>query len=159
MTLDRVVALAASGESETLECKTTSGGRREAAGTMCAMLNQRGGHVLFGVTPAGDVVGQQVSERTIEQIGAEVRRIEPPAFPTVERVRAASGAPPIAASGALAAAQWRAGVAGPGQGRTFAQAVEPDVRGRAGVMQWSGKRPGSADLPTLQPSGGYGSGA
>ena len=87
MTLDRVAALAASGESETLECKTTSGGRREAAGTVCAMLNQRGGHVLFGVTPAGDVVGQQVSERTIEQIGAEVRRIEPPAFPTVERVR------------------------------------------------------------------------
>ena len=33
---------------------------------MCAMLNQRGGHVLFGVTPTGDVSGQQVSERTIE---------------------------------------------------------------------------------------------
>ena len=160
MTLDRVAALAASGESETLECKTTSGGRRKAAGTVCAMLNQRGGHVLFGVTPAGDVVGQQVSERTIEQIGAEVRRIEPPAFPSVERVRAASGAaPPVAASGSLVATQRRAGVAGSGRGRAFAQAVELDVRGRSGVMQWIGKRPRSADLPTLQPSGGYGSGA
>ena len=159
MTLDRVAALTASGGSETLECKTTSGGRRKAAGTVCAMLNQRGGHVLFGVTPAGDVAGQQVSERTIEQIGAKVRRIEPPAFPSVERVRAASGAPPVAASGSLVATQRRAGVAGSGRGRTFAQAAELDVRGRAVVMQWIGKRPRSADLPTLQPSGGYGSGA
>lgn len=159
MTLDHVATLAASGESETLECKTTSGGRREAAGTVCAMLNQRGGHVLFGVTPAGEVVGQQVSERTIEQIGAEVRRIEPPAFPTVERVRAAAGAPLVAASGSLVAAQRQAGVGGPGRGRMFVWAADPDVRRRAGVMQRIGKRPRPADLPALQPSGGYGSGA
>ncbi len=55
---------------------------------MCAMLNQRGGHVL-GVTPTGDVVGQQVSERTIEELSSEVQRIEPPAFLAVERVQVA----------------------------------------------------------------------
>ncbi len=34
----------------------------------------------------GDVVGQQVGERTIEELSAELRQIDPPAFPTVERV-------------------------------------------------------------------------
>ena len=53
---------------------------------MCAFLNQRGGQVLFGVKQAGIVVGQQVSERTIEELSTELRRSNPPAFPTVERV-------------------------------------------------------------------------
>ena len=50
------------------------------------MLNQRGGHVLFGVAPTGKVVGQQVSERTIEEVSAEIQEIDPPVFPLVERV-------------------------------------------------------------------------
>ena len=87
MTLDQITTLAASGESESLEFKATTGMRREAARTVCAMLNQRGGHVLFGVTPDGNVAGQQVGERTIEEVSVEIRRIEPPAFPAVERVR------------------------------------------------------------------------
>ena len=87
MTPDHITTLAASGESETLECKATTGMRREAARTVCAMLNQQGGHVLFGVKPDGNVTGQQVSERTIEEVIVEIRRIEPPAFPAVERVR------------------------------------------------------------------------
>ncbi len=90
MTLDQIAALAATGESETLECKRTTGTRREAASTVCAMLNQRGGHVLFGVTPEGDVVGQQVSEQTMEEVSAEIRRIDPPAFPAIDRVRVAN---------------------------------------------------------------------
>ena len=47
--------------------------------------------MLFGVTQAGAVVGQQVSERTIEELSAELGRIEPPAFPTVERVLVGGG--------------------------------------------------------------------
>ena len=31
------------------------------------------------------MVGQQVGERTIEELSTELGRIEPPAFPTVER--------------------------------------------------------------------------
>ena len=91
MTLDEISALVQTGESETLEFKRTTGTRREAARTICAMLNQRGGQVLFGVTPEGNVVGQQVSERTIEGLSAELQRIDPPAFPTVERVPIAEG--------------------------------------------------------------------
>ena len=87
MTLEEIATLAVSGESETLEFKSTTGTRREAAATVCGMLNRRGGHVLFGVTPDGRVAGQRVSERTIEQVSAEIRRIEPPAFPEIERIR------------------------------------------------------------------------
>ena len=86
MTHHRITRLASSGESETQEFKATTGTRREAAMTMCAFLNQGGGQVLFGVTSAGVVVGQQVGGRTIEELSAELRQIDPPAFPTVERV-------------------------------------------------------------------------
>ena len=86
MNLDQITVLAASGESETLEFKRTTGTRREATMTVCAFLNQDGGRVLFGVSPSGNVGGQQVSERTIEELSAEFRRIVPPAFPTVERI-------------------------------------------------------------------------
>ena len=96
MTPDQVAALAATGESETLEFKTTTGQRGEAAKTMCAMLNTRGGYVLFGVTPEGRVIGQQVGGKTIEDVSAEIRRIDPPAFPAIERVRVAGGVEVIA---------------------------------------------------------------
>ena len=96
MTPNQIRAAAARSESETLEFKHTTGTRREAAQTVCAMLNQRGGHVLFGVTPIGDVVGQQVSERTIEEVSAEIQRVDPPAFPEIERVQVAGGLEVIA---------------------------------------------------------------
>ena len=79
--------MAAAGESETPEFKSATGVRREAARTVCAMLNQNGGHVLFGVLPDGKVVRQHVSERTIEQLSAEFATIDPPAFPEIERIR------------------------------------------------------------------------
>ncbi len=90
MTANRIAAMAAAGESETLEFKATTGARREAMRTVCAMLNQQGGQVLFGVSPEGHATGQQVSEPTIEELSAETARIEPPVFPTVERFRLAN---------------------------------------------------------------------
>ncbi len=86
MTSEQIARMVVAGESATLEFKSTTGTRREAVMTVCAMLNQQGGHVLFGVTPQGDVVGQQVNERTIEELSAEIGRIDPPAFPTIERI-------------------------------------------------------------------------
>ena len=86
MTRDQIKVLATNGESETLEFKRTTGTRRKAIKTICAMLNQRGGYVLFGVSPAGEVIGQQVSEQTIEKVSTEIQRIDPPAFPGIERV-------------------------------------------------------------------------
>ena len=86
MTPDHILALAAAGESETTEFKATTGRRREAAQTLCAMLNSQGGRVVFGVTPDGQVAGQQVSDETIEDVVAEIQMIDPPAFPTIDRV-------------------------------------------------------------------------
>ena len=105
MTLEIITTLAAAGESETLEFKETTGTRREAAITVCAFLNQRGGHVLFGVTQNGAVAGQQVSERTIEELSAELRQIDPPAFPTVERVPVGGGRGVIVVSTAQGASR------------------------------------------------------
>ena len=110
MTRDQIAALAASGESEVLEFKTTTGARREVAMTVCAFLNERGGHVLIGVTPEGEVVGQQVSGSTIERLSGDLRRIEPAAFPTVERIRVAGDRHVIVVrvnSGAAGPYTWR----------------------------------------------------
>lgn len=93
-----------------LEFKATTGTRREAAATVCAMLNQHGGHVLFGISPDSRVVGQRVSERTVERLSAEIQRIEPPAFPEIERIRVSGDLEVIAVrvrSGASPPYQYR----------------------------------------------------
>ncbi len=84
--VEQIAQLAAAGESETLEFKETTGTRREAAMTVCAMLNQNGGQVLFGIAPDGTVAGQTVSERTLEEISSELGRMDPQAFPAVRRM-------------------------------------------------------------------------
>lgn len=86
MTREQITRLVATGESETLECKQTTSTRVEATQTLCGMLNHRGGHVIFGITPAGQVRGQQVGARTTEEVSAEIQRIEPPVFPMIERI-------------------------------------------------------------------------
>jgi ATP-dependent DNA helicase RecG len=91
MTPEQLAQWASSGESETLEFKRTTGERREATRTLCAMLNHRGGRVLFGVEADGRVVGQQVSDHTIEEVAQELREIDPPAFPTIDRVPLGNG--------------------------------------------------------------------
>lgn len=88
---DQLTAWAAAGESEMLEFKRSTGQRREAARALCAMLNHRGGRVLLGVEPDGRVTGQQVSDHTVEEIAQELGWIEPPVFPTIERVGVGGG--------------------------------------------------------------------
>jgi ATP-dependent DNA helicase RecG len=79
------------GESETLEFKRTTGERRAATQTLCGMLNHRGGRVLFGIEPEGRVIGQMVSDHTIEEVAQELRELDPPVFPSIERVDVAAG--------------------------------------------------------------------
>jgi len=86
MTPDQIAAWAAAGESEMMEFKRSTGELRTGARSLCAMLNHRGGRVLFGVEDKGRVVGQQVRDHTIEELAQELRQIDPPAFPTVDRV-------------------------------------------------------------------------
>jgi len=89
--LRELTELVASGESERLEFKRTTGQRTEAMRTVCGMLNALGGFVLFGVKENGQIIGQAVSTHTLEEIANELRRIEPPAFPDVETVELANG--------------------------------------------------------------------
>lgn len=91
MTPEQIQTWAASGESETMEFKRTTGERREAVRTLCAMLNHRGGRVLFGVEADKRVTGQQVSDHTIEEIAQEIKELDPPAFPTIDRVDVGGG--------------------------------------------------------------------
>ncbi len=55
------------------------------------MLNHRGGRVLFGVEPDARVLGQMVSDHTIEEIAQEIAEIDPPVFPSIERVDISAG--------------------------------------------------------------------
>jgi ATP-dependent DNA helicase RecG len=91
MTVADIESWVRGGESETLELKRTTGERREAARTICAMLNHRGGRVIFGVEPDGRLIGQTVSDRTLEEVAQELGEIEPPVFPSIERVDFAEG--------------------------------------------------------------------
>lgn len=76
-TLDDIVRLAAEGESETVEFKATTAESEGAAKTVAGMSNRSGGVVLIGVAPDGGVVGQQVTERTLEKLAEQLRRVTP----------------------------------------------------------------------------------
>lgn len=91
MTLDQIAAWAAAGESATFEFKKSTAEKDRACRTLCAFANGRGGRVLFGVTPAGKVVGQAVTDRTLEELAQEFQGFEPPLFPTLERIAVGDG--------------------------------------------------------------------
>ncbi|HEX5760538.1 MAG TPA: RNA-binding domain-containing protein [Thermoanaerobaculia bacterium] len=78
--------LAAAGESETLEFKTTTGQLPQAGKTLCGFLNKRGGTVVFGIDPQGRPLGQLVTDSTLREIGEILRRLEPAAPITLHRV-------------------------------------------------------------------------
>lgn len=86
LTLAQLEDLVRGGESGSLELKATSGERRDAMHSVVAFLNTRGGQVVFGVRPDRRIVGQQVSDRTLEEIAEEFEHVDPPAWPQVERV-------------------------------------------------------------------------
>lgn len=89
--LDLLSGWVSRGESETLEFKETTGQRTAAAATLCGMLNHKGGRVLFGVDPRGRIRGQMTTDKTVEGVVQELRHIEPPVFPVIERIPVAAG--------------------------------------------------------------------
>ncbi len=86
--LERVVQR---GECPTLEFKTSTAALREALETICAFLNTEGGTVLIGVASKGEILGQQVSDQTIHEIAQGLERLEPPAYPAIERIPVRKG--------------------------------------------------------------------
>lgn len=96
LTLAQIQNWTQAGESEVLEFKRTTGERRAAAQSLCGMLNHRGGRVLFGIDPDTRILGQMVSDRTIEEVAQEIKDIDPPVFPSIERIDVSSGRQVIA---------------------------------------------------------------
>ena len=89
MNLRSLELLVADGESEGLEFKKSTGGLRGGMESLCGFLNGRGGQVLFGVTNVGAIVGQQISDRTLQEVAAEIAQLDPPA--PIEQIRIPAG--------------------------------------------------------------------
>jgi ATP-dependent DNA helicase RecG len=80
-------------ESETQEFKTrtSKGCLAEAVRTICGFSNTRGGRVVFGIDPSGEIVGQDATEKTSRTIAAALSEIEPPVFPQIELIEIGKG--------------------------------------------------------------------
>lgn len=79
MKLDQIKKIIEQGESDTLEFKKSTGQLRAAFETVCAFLNGAGGIVFIGVTDTGRIVGQEVSDKTRQEIAHAISELEPPA--------------------------------------------------------------------------------
>jgi ATP-dependent DNA helicase RecG len=67
------------GESETVEFKKSTAQLPRAGETLCAFLNGKGGLVVIGVGPNGELFGQEVADSTQQEIARMLDRFEPPA--------------------------------------------------------------------------------
>ena len=74
--LDIIKRLIAEKECGRVEFKETTGQLERGMETLCAFLNGEGGTVLFGVTDKGKIIGQDVSENRMLDIGVYIGRIE-----------------------------------------------------------------------------------
>src|SRR5205807_10082084 len=85
MNLEQLKRLVASGESERLEFKKSTGDLKGGMETLCAFLNGQGGKVLLGVTESGKIRGQDISDSTLQDVAREILRLEPAA--TISQMR------------------------------------------------------------------------
>ncbi|MFC1629560.1 ATP-binding protein [Gemmatimonadota bacterium] len=79
MKFTECVQLIYDGESETVEFKKSTGSLKRASEVLCSFLNTSGGTVFIGVTPEGDPVGQDISDKTQREIAGILKKFEPPA--------------------------------------------------------------------------------
>ncbi len=75
-------------ESESLELKKSTSELKEAIVAIVAILNKcQNGEVYFGVKNNGEVVGQDVSEKTIRDISRSISsRVEPRIYPKISKI-------------------------------------------------------------------------
>jgi len=79
MDLAELKQLVDQGESDCLEFKKTTGELKAGMQTLCAMFNGSGGMVVFGVTASGKVVGQNITDATLQEVAREIKKLEPSA--------------------------------------------------------------------------------
>jgi ATP-dependent DNA helicase RecG len=75
-------------ESETLELKKSTSELNGAINSIVAILNKHNsGELIFGVNPKGDVIGQEVSEKTLRDISQKIANsIEPKIYPEIKKI-------------------------------------------------------------------------
>jgi len=78
MDITQLKILAKQGESHTLEFKKSTSLLHAAFETICAFLNSDGGTVIIGVNNKGQILGQDVTDNTRQEIAHEISKLEPP---------------------------------------------------------------------------------
>jgi ATP-dependent DNA helicase RecG len=91
MDIDQITALIQQGESHNLEFKKSTSQLKPAFESICAFLNGKGGIILVGVTDSGQIIGQNVTDNTRQEIAREINKIEPPAHIEVSYVSTKTG--------------------------------------------------------------------
>ena len=74
-------------ESETLEFKKTTGEVDKAMDNIASMLNKHGhGTLYFGVSPNGEVTGQQISASSLDDLAKKIKAaIKPMIYPEIRQ--------------------------------------------------------------------------
>lgn len=112
--LDDIHALVSGGEGERVEFKKSTGEADRGAQTVAAMANRSGGVLVFGVDPSGQIVGQDVNERTLEKVADQLARVQPTPVTSVSAIPVGEGRSLVVVeveSGPLRPYRWN--------GRTF----------------------------------------
>ena len=91
MDINQVTTFIRQGESPTVEFKKSTGQLKAAFETICAFLNGQGGIVVIGVKNDGQIVGQDVTDNTRQEIARDIKKIEPPAQVDVHYVPTNNG--------------------------------------------------------------------
>jgi len=91
MELGELQEIVTAGESESIEFKKSTGHLIRAGETLCAFLNGKGGRVFFGISPEGQIIGQQVSDKTQREVAAMLSRFEPAAPVEIHRMNLSNG--------------------------------------------------------------------
>lgn len=77
LTITDIQRIIQNDESRTLELKESTSELVKGMQTACAFLNSDGGWLMFGISPKLKIVGQQVTDRTKQEIANFIRKIEP----------------------------------------------------------------------------------
>lgn len=76
-------------ENEVIEFKKTTGELKEGIISIVSILNKhQGGKLYFGIKDNGEIIGQDVSSKTIREVSKAIsENIEPKIYPTVNKVK------------------------------------------------------------------------
>ena len=75
------------GESDVVEFKKSTSELKNAIEDICAFANHKDGMLIFGVDPEGNVIGQDISNSTIEKVTTQILNlISPKIYPLITKV-------------------------------------------------------------------------